>query len=88
MVPKKQLHINNISEIINNYPTKYEQGFTSNEIQELLFDYNINFDLFFENMGLNTSTIIDGEFITYHSDIKKTLNRILDKRDMYSWQFI
>lgn len=88
MRSKQQLNINNISEIVNNYPTKYEQGFTSNEIQELLFDYNINFDLFFENMGLNTSSIIDGEFITHHSDIKKTLNRILDKRDMYSWQFI
>jgi hypothetical protein len=88
MQPKKQLQINNICEIVNNYPTKYEHGFTSNEIQELLIDYNINHDLFFENMGLNTSMIIDGEFITYHSDIKKTLNKIIDKRDMYSWQFI
>ncbi len=88
METKKELTIYAISEVVDNYPTKYKEGFTSNEIQELLIEYNINLDLFFENMGINTCMIIDGEFITYHSDIKKTLNRIIDKRDMYSWQFI
>ena len=84
----KQIQINNISEVVNNFQTNYEEGFTNIEIQELLSEYDINFDLFYENLGINTTMIIDGEFITYHSDIIKTLNRIIDKRDIYSWQFI
>lgn len=88
MKVKKEIQIGYISDIINTYPTKYEEGFTNIEIQELLTEYNINYDLFYENLSVNKTIIIDEEFITYGSDIKRILYRILDKRDMYSWQFI
>ena len=88
MTVKKEIQIGYISDIINTYPTKYEEGFTNIEIQELLTEYNINYDLFYENLSVNKTIIIDEEFITYGSDIKRILYRILDKRDMYSWQFI
>ena len=88
MKVKKEIQIGYISDIIDTYPTKYEEGFTNIEIQELLTEYNINYDLFYENLSVNKTIIIDEEFITYGSDIKRILYRILDKRDMYSWQFI
>ena len=88
MKVKKEIQIGHIDNIINTYPTKYDEGFTNIEIQDLLTEYNINYDLFYENLSVNKTTIIDEEFITYDSDIKRILYKILDKRDMYSWQFI
>ena len=63
-----------ITERVNTYPTKYEEGFTPSEIDELLKEYpNIDMKKFNEATSGVTGIMIDGEFITFHCDIELAL---------------
>lgn len=62
------------------YPTKYEIGFTSLEIKELLEKYKIDSEKFYTALGVNTCAVIDGETVTYHCDIEKGLRCVLENR--------
>ena len=84
---KKELNIKNISEIIDNYKTKYKEGFTSKEIKSLIKEYNLDSKKFYESLGVNTCAIIDDEVITYHCDIKSALYCILENRDKHLWEW-
>ena len=70
-----------ISDIINNYPTKYPYGFTASEITNILEEYDIDKDKFYNALGINTCMVIDGQTITYHCDILKGLNCVLENRN-------
>ena len=62
-----------ISETVNNYPTKYKEGFTPSEIDELLKQYPIDMDKFNDAMMGHTGSIIDGDFIMYHCDVEMAI---------------
>ena len=75
------LTIENVEEIVNNFPTKHERGFVGREILALLKEYNINTKQFFEKLGTNTVGVIDTEVVTYHCDILKGLRCVLENRE-------
>jgi hypothetical protein len=63
----------NITERVNNYPTKYKEGFTQVEIDELLKEYPIDMDRFNEAMIGHTCVAIDNEIIMYHCDVEMAI---------------
>lgn len=67
------------------YPTKYPQGFTSNELQEFLNKNYPQFvgDKFNKAMGINTCQIIDNEVIHYHIDIITALHKLTGNPTSY-----
>lgn len=70
-----------IQNIVYNYSTKYEKGFTSDETQELLKTFpNINMNFFNYAMGINTVTIKDENIIYYRYDIFKAIIAALENR--------
>jgi hypothetical protein len=70
-----------ITERVNTYPTKYEEGFTPTEINELLKEYpNIDMKKFNEATSYLTGVMIDGEFITFHSDVEFAIKRSVKKK--------
>jgi hypothetical protein len=70
-----------ITERVNTYPTKYKEGFTPSEIDELLKEYpNINMKKFNDSMMCHTGSIIDGEFVVYHCDVELALKCSVKKK--------
>lgn len=68
---------------IYNYVTKYPQGFTSSEIEELLKEYpSVNMQAFNDALFGNTCMRIDDQIITYHCDIYKALCCGLENRNL------
>ncbi len=84
---KKQLNSKNISEIINNYPTKYKEGFMESEVNSLLEKYGLDSKKFYEKLGVNTCIEIDGEILTYHCDIETALFCLIENRDKTIWEW-
>jgi hypothetical protein len=70
------------SEIIAKASRKNEIGFTGVEIQLMLLYNNIDVDKFYDALGVNTCTMIDGQIITYFWDVENALDRVLNDRDM------
>jgi hypothetical protein len=62
------------------FKTKYTNGFIGSEITELLEKLNINEKRFNKAMGVNTCIIIDGQIITYHTDIIKGIVCAIEDR--------
>jgi hypothetical protein len=77
----KKLTIKNITNVVDQFPVKYEYGFTKSEIKELLTEYDINPEKFYKALGVNTCMIIDGQSITYHCDIEKALFCVVENRE-------
>jgi len=78
---KQKMTIKNLDEIVNNYPTKNKEGFTHKETKSLLKEYSIDAKKFFSSMGVNTVMVIDGETISYHTDIKRALRIVLNGKE-------
>ena len=54
-------------------------GLTDNEIKALLKERKINDKDFYKALGTNTCMIINGEVITYHTDIDRALRLLTNK---------
>lgn len=68
---------------VYNFKTKYEHGFISEEIEEILKSYpKINMDKFNDALRGNTCMMRDGKIITYHCDIEKALYCGTENRDL------
>ena len=76
-----------VEDYIYNYPTKYKQGFTHSEMLKLIYDLRLGKARFFDKLGVNTAMIIDGEWLTYHTDVARTAVLITENREMrwYEW---
>ena len=83
----KKLTSKNITNVVNDFPVKYEHGFTTSEIKKLLTEYDINEDTFYESLGINTCMVIDGQTITYHCDIEKALFCVVENRGQHPWEW-
>jgi DNA-binding transcriptional regulator YiaG len=58
---------------------KSKFGLTNNEIKELLKEQKIKEKDFYKALGINTCMIINGETITYHTDIDRALRLLTNK---------
>jgi len=78
-----------ISEFINRYPTKHKEGFTDDEIKELisLFDNDNDIDIkrFNTSMRGHTCMMVDGDIVNYHCDIIGGLHSAIigNPKDIY-----
>lgn len=72
-----------IENFVNNYPTKYQQGFTSYEIANILLKFKkINKEKFWNALVGDTCMMINNQIIRYHCDVIKALNCGLENRDL------
>ena len=67
--------------LINNFPTKHKEGFTTPEIDDLLksFPY-IEISKFDDALVGNTIMVKDGDHINYHCDIITALKCGIENR--------
>lgn len=76
-----------LKEKVYDYNTKYSAGFIKSEIEQLLEELNINEKRFYKALGVNTCMLIDGEVITYHTDILKGVVCALENREQNSLEW-
>ena len=63
-----------VFDIVYNYPTKYQMGFTNSEIEEVLKNFpNLNREFYNNALYGTTCMIIDNEMIIYHRDIENAI---------------
>lgn len=73
---------------IQEYPTKYKQGFTSEEILTLISKFHrLHKDKFYDALNGNTCMIVNTEIIHYHCDILTALRCGLENRSINQSEF-
>lgn len=83
---KKSLTHEKIKATVHEWPTRYEQGFIRSEIVALLQHLQVSERLFWPELGPNTVMVSEsGDSITYHVDIKRALNGLLNGKKSRSW---
>lgn len=71
-----------IRDEVYNFKTKHKEGFTSDELEELISRYpDINMDKYNDAMMGNTYMIKDGESVTYHCDVLTAIRCGVENRD-------
>ena len=79
---RKKTKADEVSEAVSKFPTKNKEGFTDNEIKQLCEMFKIEEKKLNTALGTNTVIMIDGEIITYHSDVEMALICCVEHRDM------
>ena len=68
--------------LINNFPTKHKEGFTTPEIDDLLKLFpNIETSKVDDALNYNTCEVVEGEIINYHCDVLMALKCGIENRD-------
>jgi len=73
--------------LIRSYKSKHASGFTRDEMVDLCIDLCVDEDLFFENLGVNTGLIVDGDYLTYKNDVELAFTCSIEGRDKSSFEF-
>ena len=84
---KKESEYEKLQKKVFDYNTKYKVGFIKSEIEQLLEELNINERRFYKALGVNTCMLIDGEVITYHTDILKGVVCAIENREQNSLEW-
>lgn len=81
---KKNINVDDqIENIVKNFKTKYQEGFTNDEIVILLKQFpNINMEKFNKAFNGNTCMLIGQNVIHYHCDIINALRCGTENRDL------
>ena len=74
-------------EYIYYYPTKHKEGFITDEMLKLIYDLHLGRDRFFDKLGVNTAMVKDGDWITFHEDVARTARIIIQRREMYLYEW-
>lgn len=84
----KKLKKINVQEIVFGFKTKNKEGFTKEEIKELLKLFpDVTIEKLNKALGTNTCMIIKKEIITYHSDIEIAIRRCIENRGFKFGEF-
>ncbi len=78
-----------LKDLVNNYPTKHQEGFITKEIKDILKKEYPQFTLkqFGEKLGVHTGMLKDGDSITYHCDVLTALSCLIESRNMSSLEW-
>jgi len=76
-----------LDDYIFSYPTKHKEGFTDSEMLKLIYDLHLGKARFFSKLGINTAIVIDGDWLTYHTDVLRTARMIIENREMYLYEW-
>jgi hypothetical protein len=73
-----------IKDLVGSYPTKNKEGFTSEEIKDLVANNfpHVTKEQFAEKLGINTCMVINGEVVMYRFDVRLALRLINEDRDV------
>ena len=76
-----------VTDTINKFKTKSKFGFNPDEIAEIIKLYNLDADIFYKKLGVNTCMVENGKVITYHCDIELAIHLCLENREatMEEW---
>lgn len=75
--------MDNLEDLVYNYPTKHQEGFTPGEIKEILSNFqDINMDKFHDALSGITMMSINQESIIFHCDILTALRCGIEDRDI------
>jgi hypothetical protein len=78
----------NVHKIVFGFKTKNKEGFTKEEIKELLKLFpDVTISKFNKALGTNTCMMINKEIITYHSDIETAIRLCIEKRGLKISEF-
>lgn len=66
----------NFKKIVEDYKTKYTQGFIESELKDLCKQLNIKESDLNEALGTNTCMLIDDDVITYWCDVENAVSKI------------
>lgn len=79
----------NIEDIVFEFKTEYEDGYTYDDISNLLSEKfpKITREIFNEKLGVVTGIIIDGKPIIYHCDVALALKCAVSNRKQTIWEF-
>jgi len=72
-----------IKKLLDSYPTKYEHGFTNDEIADITSKIpNINMEKVNNALNCNTCMVIDNTLINYHHDVTLAITCGIQNRDI------
>ena len=83
--PKMENEYAFVEELLDRYPNEYEQGFTKKEINNILKFFDIGeiaMDNYEDAMTGNTGALVDGEFLTYDTDLRRAIIAGLERRNL------
>lgn len=85
---RNKIHRDRITSIVKSFKTKYDEGFTWNEIQSISEKFtSLNRDKFESALFGITCRMINDETVIYPWDVEKALRCGLENRDLegYEW---
>jgi hypothetical protein len=71
-----------LEDLVYNYPTKYEEGFTGREIIALSEHLGIAYEKVWDKIGVVTCGVRGGQAVIYHCDVLTGVRCTLENRDM------
>lgn len=66
---------------VDEFQTKYKEGFISKEMRSLCDKFEIDVDEFNKMLGINTGLLINNECITFKDDVSLAFRCILEERE-------
>lgn len=68
-----------VNDLVDSFDTKYEEGFTREEMQNLIKERfpNIDFGDFCESLGVTTGIMRNNELLTFHCDVKLAIRKMV-----------
>lgn len=83
-----KLDIENLTNYVYDYPTKYPMGFTDKEVKEIASKFpRMNKEKFDDALMCITCTSVDNETVIFHCDIETALRCGLQDRGMTQTEF-
>jgi len=80
IIPTEELR-----KIVYGFDTKYEEGFTDNDLKKLLSKYfpKITIKQLNEKIGRVTCVVINNEEVIYHCDVDLAIRCIIEDREFH-----
>ena len=76
----------NITTALDNFPSKYKEGLTKDELNAFLNEHNLNHKVFFKLLGHITVMVENDTIIIYRHDIKNALIQLITiSKDLTIW---
>jgi hypothetical protein len=75
-----------ITASLDNFPSKYKEGLTKDELNAFLNEHNLNHKVFIKLLGHITVMVENDKIIIYRHDIKNALIQLItNSKDLTFW---
>ena len=83
----KKYNYQELKDIVYNFKTKHDSGFTREEQLRLCDQIGISKPQYLDKLGTNTCLLIGQEVITYRHDVLKAIQCVEENRNLKSWEW-